>query len=66
MLPDETSVGTAFLLASIGLGGFFGPPIWGVIADNFGYDTAFVLAGSVLALSVAVFVIGELAPGTAL
>lgn len=65
MLPDETSVGTAFLLASIGLGGFFGPPIWGVIADNFGYDTAFVLAGSVLAVSVAVFVIGELVPGTA-
>lgn len=61
MPPRETSVGTAFLLASIGLGGFLAPPVWGVLVDNFGYNVTFVSAGCTLMVSALVFVIVELA-----
>ena len=66
MPTQEASVGASFLLASIGFGGFLGPPIWGVVADNFGFNITFVLSGCALMIAAGVFVISELAPQTTL
>jgi MFS family permease len=57
--PLYPGQGMSLYVSASGLGHFMGPPIWGALADHFGYGLIFLLAGLLLALATAVFVGAE-------
>ncbi len=57
--PLYPGQGMSLYVSASGLGHFMGPPIWGALADRFGYSLIFLLAGLLLALATAVFVVAE-------
>ncbi|RPJ59482.1 MAG: MFS transporter [Acidobacteria bacterium] len=57
--PLYQGQGMSLYVSASGLGHFMGPPIWGALADKFGYSLIFLLSGSLLALAVATFVTAE-------
>jgi MFS family permease len=58
--PLYPGQGMSLYVSASGLGLFMGPPMWGVIADRFGYSVIFLLAGLLLWLATAVFVAAEM------
>jgi len=57
--PLYPGQGMSLYVSASAVGHFIGPPIWGALADRFGYSLIFLLAGLLLVLSVGVFVRGE-------
>ncbi|RPI23217.1 MAG: MFS transporter [Acidobacteria bacterium] len=57
--PLYQGQGMSLYVSASGLGHFMGPPIWGALADQFGYSLIFLLAGLLLAAAVGVFVFAE-------
>ncbi|RPJ84851.1 MAG: MFS transporter [Acidobacteria bacterium] len=57
--PLYQGQGMSLYVSASGLGHFMGPPIWGALADKFGYSLIFLLSGSLLALAVATFILAE-------
>ncbi|HXK62145.1 MAG TPA: MFS transporter [Acidobacteriota bacterium] len=57
--PLYPGQGMSLYVSASGLGHFIGPPIWGILSDQFGYTVVFLMAGLLLALGVGVFVFAE-------
>lgn len=57
--PLYPGQGMSLYVSASGLGHFIGPPIWGALADLFGYTLIFLLSGLLLALSTLVFISAE-------
>jgi MFS family permease len=57
----QSGTGTAMSLymSSSSLGQFFGPPVWGVLADLTAYRWIFAAAGGTLVVTTVVFVMSE-------
>lgn len=57
--PLYPGQGMSLYVSAAGCGLFVGPPIWGIIVDQLGYETVFVSAGIVMAVSTVVFIVSE-------
>jgi MFS family permease len=54
--PLYPGQGMSLYISASGLGLFLGPPLWGALADQFGYTVIFAAAGVLLASATGVFV----------
>jgi len=57
--PLYPGQGMSLYVSASALGYFVGPPLWGALIDKSGYGLVFAVAGALLTIATAVFVVGE-------
>ena len=56
--PLHTGQAMSLYISASALGQFLGPPLWGAVADAWGYGVMFAVVGGVLVVSAGVFILG--------